>query len=99
MADVRSSQIERIKSLRQKRPGVQKLQVLGVVVQPLYGFHLACSNAKPIAKAVIRQSPVQSHQAVSELAHVTDIGLGSDAKSRRQLRGEIQAAVGQGEAA
>src|SRR5271157_1790114 len=74
------AEIRRINALRQQRKGVEKIQILRVVVEPEHRLHLSAANAEPRVEPIVGERPIERRMPLSQIPEVAVVDLGSDAK-------------------
>ncbi len=99
MGDGRVPQVGRINTLRQQHEGVEKIQILGVVIESEHGFHDPCAHSEPRFETVVAESPVQFGMPFTEVTEIAIVDLQSSVKFVGNLGGDIRSEVGKGSAA
>ena len=99
MGERRVPHIRGIDALRQQCKGVEKVQILRLVIQPQRSLNLAGANAQPRLEAVICNCPVQHRVIPSQLTQIAIVELRSHAQLVRDLHGNIDTKIGVGAAA
>jgi hypothetical protein len=72
------AEIGRIDTLRKQHEGVEKVQILRVVVESDHRLHLAPTNAEPRLEPVIGVRPVQRRMPLSQVTEVAIVNLCAD---------------------
>src|SRR5579864_2414462 len=86
-------QISRIHTLRQQCEGVEKIQILSVVVESEHRLYLAPANAKPWLKPVVGECPVERGMPLSQVPEVAIVNLRPNAQPIGDLRRDIHPEV------
>ena len=88
------SQVRRIDTLGQQREGVEKVQILGVVLESEHRLHFPAANAEPRFEPVVGECPVDGRMPLSQVPEIAIVNLCPQAKLvgylHRNIRSEVR---------
>ncbi len=99
MRDGEVSNVGGINALRKQGKGVKEIEVLSVVIEAERSFNFAAANAQPGLEAVVGDRPVQRRMVLAQLTEIAVVNLGPDQELVRDVRGHINAELGEAGAA
>src|ERR1022692_1282316 len=93
MSDGGVAEIRGIDTLRQQREGVEKVQILRIVVESEHRLYLATANPEPRFESVVGKRPVERRMPTPELAQIAVVNLSAHAEPVRNLRGGVHPGI------
>src|ERR1700693_3903735 len=83
------AEIGRIHALGQQCESVEKVQILGVVIESEYRLYFAATNAEPGFEPIVGECPVERRMPLAQVAQVAIVDLRPHTKSVGDLAGDV----------